>query len=179
MQAPSSPDPVSEPKAYQDHLLGLLGNDDPAEVQAGAAERWRSLVAEAGDRGRERPAPAEWSVIECLGHAVDAEVVSAARYRWILAHDEPPLIGYDQDLWVDRLHTPHDESADELLAFFEPIREANIALWARSSEEDRARSGVHAERGPESLDLLFRMIAGHDRFHLAQAGRALDAVSGG
>jgi hypothetical protein len=179
VQVPSSPDPVSEPKAYQGHLLGLLGDDDPAEVQAVAAERWRSLLTAADGHERERPAATEWSVVECLGHAVDAEVVSAARYRWILAQDEPPLIGYDQDLWVDRLHTPHQEDPVELLASFEPIRVANIALWRRSSEEDRARVGIHAERGPESFDLLFRMIAGHDRFHLAQAQRALDAVAGG
>jgi hypothetical protein len=36
---------------------------------------------------------------------------------------------------------------------------------------------VHAERGPESYELTFRLIAGHDRFHLAQARRALAAVS--
>ena len=36
---------------------------------------------------------------------------------------------------------------------------------------------MHAERGPESFDLSFRLIAGHDRFHVAQAGRALNAVS--
>jgi hypothetical protein len=35
---------------------------------------------------------------------------------------------------------------------------------------------MHAERGPETYDLSFRMIAGHDRFHLAQARRALAAV---
>jgi hypothetical protein len=35
---------------------------------------------------------------------------------------------------------------------------------------------MHAERGPESVDLTFRLMAGHDRFHLAQARRALDAV---
>jgi hypothetical protein len=35
---------------------------------------------------------------------------------------------------------------------------------------------MHAERGPESYELTFRLIAGHDRFHLAQAERALDAV---
>jgi hypothetical protein len=35
---------------------------------------------------------------------------------------------------------------------------------------------MHAERGPESLDLSFRLIAGHDRFHLGQAHRALDSV---
>jgi hypothetical protein len=177
MQAPTSPDPVAEPKAYQDHLLSLLGEDDPAEVQAGAVDRWRSLVADASANGHTRPRPSEWSVIECLAHAVDAEVVSAARYRWILAHHEPPLIGYDQDLWVDKLHAPRDEDPEELLWLFDPLRAANIALWARSSEEDRARVGIHAERGRESFDLLFRMIAGHDRFHEAQAQRALDAVT--
>ena len=44
--------------------------------------------------------------------------------------------------------------------------------------EDRARYGVHAERGPESYELTFRLIAGHDRFHLAQAGRTLAALRG-
>lgn len=180
MDVPSSPDPVSEPKAYQDHLLSLLGDDDPAQVQAGTTDAWRTLVSNEGKgTGYSRPAPAEWSAIECLAHAVDAEVVSAARYRWILAHDEPPLIGYDQDLWVDRLHAGRTTDPEELLQLFTPLRSANIALWANASEEDRARVGMHEERGPESFDLLFRMIAGHDRFHLAQARRALDAVSGG
>jgi hypothetical protein len=177
MDVPASPDPVSEPQAYQEHLLSLLGEDDPAEVQARAPELWRSLVVEAGDRGQARPASTEWSVIECLGHALDAEVVSTARYRWVLAHDEPPLIGYDQDLWVDTLHAGRDEDPGELLRLLEPLRVANIELWSRSSEEDRARVGLHAERGRESFSLLFRMLAGHDRFHMAQARRALDAVS--
>lgn len=177
MERPTSPDPISEPKAYQDHLLGLLGSDDPAEVQASACQAWRSLCDEAGAWIDVRPEPSEWSVIECLGHAVDAEIVSAARYRWILSHDEPPLIGYDQDLWADRLHAGRHEDPGSLLALFEPLRAANIALWARSSEEDRARVGVHAERGRESFDLLFRMIAGHDRFHMAQARRALEAAA--
>jgi hypothetical protein len=177
MDVPSSPDPVSEPKAYQDHLLSLLGHDDPAEVQAGAPALWRALVADAGDRRHVRPADREWSVVECLGHAVDAEVVTSARYRWILAHDQPPLIGYDQDLWADKLHAGREEDPDELLMLFEPLRTANVALWDRSEEEDRARVGIHAERGPESFDLLFRMLAGHDRFHMAQARRALQATA--
>ncbi len=176
MQRLSSPDPVSEPAAYQQHLLGLLGQDDPAEVQAGAVEAWRALVDETGDRLRDRPEPSEWSVLECLGHATDAELVVSGRYRWILAHDEPPLIGYDQDLWVDRLRH-HEDDPDELQAFLGALRSANLALWRKTPEGDRARVGVHAERGPESYELTFRLLAGHDRFHLAQARRALDAVS--
>jgi len=32
---------------------------------------------------------------------------------------------------------------------------------------------MHAERGPESYDLMFRMLAGHDRFHLNQMRETL------
>jgi hypothetical protein len=173
----TTPDPVGDPSGYQRHLLGLLGEDDPAVVQAATPVAWRSLVEEAGDRLRTRPEPREWSVLECLAHAADCEVVYAGRYRWIVAHDEPPLIGYDQDLWVDRLHDERDDP-DELLSVLETIRAANLAFWSRRSPEDLARVGIHGERGPESLDLSFRLIAGHDRFHLAQARRALDAVTG-
>jgi hypothetical protein len=105
----------------------------------------------------------------------DAEVVASARYRWILAHDEPELIGYDQELWAYRLHEPM-EPASEPAAFWDALRVANIALWGRTPEADRDRYGIHRERGPESYRLTFTLIAGHDRFHLAQAERALAAV---
>jgi hypothetical protein len=178
MPGPPSPDPVADPTGYQRHLLGLLGADDPAEVQASTPATWRALTDDAGDRVRERPEPGEWSVLECLAHAADAEVVASGRYRWIVAHDEPPLLGYDQALWVERLHHGRDEPVDELVSMLEALRTVNLALWRRSTEAERARVGIHAERGPESFDLTFRLIAGHDRFHLAQARRALVAVSG-
>ena len=170
-----SPDPISEPKAYQDHLIGLVGDDDPADVQVDGPRSIRDLLAEAGEAARERPEDGEWSVLECVAHIVDAEIVAAARYRWILAHDQPELIGYDQDLWVDRLHQPVEDGA-LLLDLFEPLRKADLDLWNRTPVEQRDRVGIHRERGPESFDLLFTMIAGHDRFHLAQAKRALVLV---
>jgi hypothetical protein len=174
-EAERSPDPVDEPKAYQDHLLGLLGDDDPAEVQSGAPARLRALVEEAGLELRTRPAPGEWSVLECIAHMVDAEVVMAGRYRFIVAHDEPTIMPYDQDLWVDRLHDS-DDDVDEMLALFEALRRANVALWAEATDEQKERVGLHLERGPESFALSFRMLAGHDRFHTAQAERALAAL---
>jgi hypothetical protein len=48
------------------------------------------------------------------------------------------------------------------------LRAANIRLWQRSSAPDRSRVAIHSERGPESFDLMFRMLAGHDRFHVNQ-----------
>ena len=64
----------------------------------------RALVDEAGDDLRARPEAGEWSVYQCVGHIADAEVVITGRYRWILAHDAPDILPYDQDLWADRLH---------------------------------------------------------------------------
>ncbi len=172
----TSPDPIRDAAAYQQSLLAALGGDDPAEVQAATPAVIRALVAEAGPDLRTRPEPGEWSVLGCLTHIADAELVMAGRYRWVVAHDEPEIIGYDQDLWVARLHEGDDPAA--MLALFEALRAANLALWARTSPADHERIGRHRERGAESFDLMFRMIGGHDRVHLAQARRALAQVRG-
>ena len=174
----TSPDPISEAAAYQASMLAALGGDDPAEVQAATPAAIRALIAEAGSDLRVRPAPGEWSVLECVGHLVDAEVVHGVRYRWIIAEDEPDIVGYDQDRWVAGLRHG-DDDPDELIALFEALRRANLALWRRFGATEGARIGRHRERGPESYDLTFRLIAGHDRVHLAQARRALEAVRAG
>jgi hypothetical protein len=169
-------DPVANPTEYQQLLLSMLGDDDPYAAQGETPGLLRQLVDSAGSNLAMRPAPEEWSALECMGHITDAEIVSAARYRWILAHDRPPLVPYDQDLWVGRLR--HAEAnPEDLLGLFGSLRAANLLLWNRSSAEDRARIGMHEERGPETYDLTFRLVAGHDRLHLRQARRALELVA--
>jgi len=111
-----------------------------------------------------------------VGHLADAELMASARYRWILSHERPELVAYDQDLFADALRYD-DADVEVLLTMFEALRAANLELWARTNEEQRAREGIHAERGPSSYDTLFREIAGHDRFHLAQIDRTLAAVN--
>ena len=173
-----TPDNVANPQGYQRHLVGLVGYDDPAAVQAGTVAEWRALVLEAGSDLRTRPEPGEWSVLECLGHAVDADLVMSARYRWALAEDDPDIAGYDQDRWVAALDHGRADPED-LLRLFEALRASNLVLWRAATPAGRARAVVHRERGPESLELMFTMTAGHDRFHLVQARRALGAVRAG
>jgi hypothetical protein len=168
-------DPVASPEAYRRLILSYLGEDDPAVVQAATAAHMRELVRTAGERLRDRPEPTEWSVIECLGHLVDSEFVASARMRWILAEDEPEIVGYDQDRWVDGLRH-RDDDPEELIMLFETLRASNLRLWAQTPVADRERFGRHTERGPESYGLIVRLGAGHDRFHLAQAERALAVV---
>jgi hypothetical protein len=176
--AMTSPDPVAQAETYRRYLLAALGEDDPGTAQAAAPALVRQLISDAGDDLRTAPSPGEWSVIELVGHMVDSELVSAARYRWILAQDEPDLVGYDQDLWTSALRH-RDGDAERLLVLFEALRAAHLELWKRSTPDERARVGIHRERGRESFDLLFRLLAGHDRVHLAQARAALETVRTG
>jgi hypothetical protein len=171
-------DPVAEPDAYRREILSWLGDDDPAAVQAATTAALRAIVREAGDQLRVRPEPREWSVIECVGHLVDAELVVATRVRWILAEDEPDIVGYDQDRWVDALRH-RDADPEDLIALFDAVRSSNLRLWAATPIAARERFGRHRERGPESYEMTVRLAAGHDRFHLAQAERALAAVRRG
>jgi hypothetical protein len=175
MDATVSPDPITQPKEYQEYLLAALGADDPADAQRSTPAALRALFTDGAGDLAAPPAPREWSALECAAHIFCAEIVASGRYRWILAHDEPPLIGYDQDLWVGRLPQDRAEPA-AMLDTFDALRASNVRLWAGTVEADRARVGMHAERGPESFDLTFRLIAGHDRIHLSQARRALAAV---
>jgi hypothetical protein len=94
---------------------------------------------------------------------------------WVLSETEPTLIGYDQTAWVAALDYSTVDAAS-LLDFFGALRRANVALWRRTPAADRTRVGLHAERGPESYELLFRMQAAHGRVHRAQAERALAVV---
>jgi hypothetical protein len=168
-------DPVNTPDAYRASLLAALGDDDPAVVQARTVDALRGLVADAGDDLRQRPASGEWSVLECIGHIADGELVVAARERWILAEDVPDIVGYDQALWVDRLEHNRDDPAI-LIELFAALRRSNLDLWARRAAADRDRVGRHRERGDESYGLTFRLAAGHDLIHLAQARRARETV---
>ena len=173
------PDPVAEAAAYQASLLAALGDDDPAEVQAGTVTAIRPLLAEAGPDVRTPPKPGEWSVLECLGHLADGELVVSGRYRWIIAEDTPAIVGYDQALWVAHLRH-RDDDPDELVAQLRcPPTARTWRSGSGSARSHGARIGMHSERGPESYDLTFRLAAGHDRIHLDQARRALAAVRAG
>src|SRR5260370_42598888 len=101
--AMTSPDSRADGRAYQQRLLALLGQDDPAEVAQATASAGQSLLKDAGSDLTRRPAAGEWSILELAGHLVDAEIVMSGRYRWAISQDDPPLVGYDQELWVARL----------------------------------------------------------------------------
>ena len=170
-----SPDPVSQPDAYRASVLAALGDDDLTVALASGPAALRQLIADAGDLLRVRPEPTAWSVLECIGHIVDAELVMSTRIRWIVSQDRPEIVGYDQDLWVEALRHNEDDP-DTLLALFDGLRRSNLDLWTRIPASAHDRVGIHRERGPESFLVTTQLAAGHVRVHTAQARRALELL---
>ena len=167
---PASSTPA-DTAAYVSALLGLLGNKDPVVVlheMPGALQRFLETVPAAIVTSPE--APGKWSIRDVIQHLADSELVGGFRLRMILAHDRPPLMGYDQDLWANRLRYC-DVDVRDALEQFTALRRANARIWERLTPADLTRVGVHSERGEESLEHLRRLYAGHDLLHLRQLER--------
>jgi hypothetical protein len=165
--------------AYITAVLGLLGERDPREVlEHTAAALDRACDGLTPDQVTRAEAPGRWSVGHVLQHMADSELVWGFRLRMVLAQHRPPLTGYDQDLWADRLGYD-DAIAAEAVNVFTVLRRANLRLVSRTSPADLRRVGVHAERGDESVAHMLRLYAGHDILHLNQIERIRRAVTGG
>lgn len=145
-----------------------LGDDDPVSVMARTPDRIRKLLRGLTEKQLEtKPAPGKWCIKEIVAHLADGEVILGSRYRFIGAHDRPPLPGYDQDAFVERLG-PMNAKAADLADDFAMARAVNLGLFERLPREAWDRVGLHAERGEESIRTTVATYAGHDRIHLAQ-----------
>ncbi len=161
--------------AYQQKLMGLLGNRDPIEVMSKTADVLAGFVeTKSPELMRTRPFPGKWTPNEIIGHLSDSEWVYGYRIRLILCQDKPVILGMDQDLWVaGQRH--NDRQPKELLTTFRNLRAANIELWRRMMPSDLLRVGRHNERGEESLGVMLKMNAGHDLSHIDQITRYVQA----
>jgi len=170
-------DPPQERARYAGAILDLLGDSEPLTVlrktPAALTQAFHGLTHA---QLRTPEGPGKWSIVHVLQHLADSDLVWGWRVRLILAHDRPVITGYDQDLWAERLHYA-DADPDEAKTTFDVLRRANVKLIDRATPAELQRSGVHSERGEESIEYLLRLYAGHDLLHLRQIDRIRAAVA--
>lgn len=158
-------------KTYTGAILDLLGDRKPLDVLKRTEKALGKAIDGLSKRQlSKREAPKKWSINHVMRHLADSEVVWGWRMRMVLAHDRPPITGYDQDLWADRLNYGAADAAQSLREFG-VLRSGNLRLLKSASPEDLKRVGVHAERGDESVEHMMKLYAGHDRLHLQQIER--------
>jgi uncharacterized damage-inducible protein DinB len=167
---------IEQARDYTTAILDLLGSREPMDVLTHTADAVRTAMAGVSEAQLSRPeSPGKWSMRQVVQHLADSDLVWGYRVRMVLAQERPPLTGYDQDLWAERLHYER-QPIDEALDRFAVLRRSNLWLLTHGSPADLQRVGVHAERGEESVGHMIRMYAGHDLLHLRQLERIRQAV---
>jgi hypothetical protein len=168
-------DPVTEFEQYRNELLAELGVHDPVAVLHTTLKEVEYLLAGASTgQLRQRPAEGEWSPSEVLNHLADSDLVFSVRARMMVTQDRPLLVGYDQEAWTDRFGGL-DATPQDTFERWRALRLANLRMIESLQPEEWERVGVHSERGEESVRLHVRLLAGHDRIHLAQFRVGLSA----
>lgn len=169
-------DPGTGAAAYIATLHAALGSRDPFAVLHATPDELRKAIAGLTAAQLKRPeAPGKWSILQVVQHLTHAELVGAFRYRMILAQDQPILVGYDQELWVERLGFAGLD-AEPALEEFGLLRRGDLRMLEASSPAQRRRAGLHTERGEESVTQMLRNYAGHDLVHLRQIARIKRAI---
>ena len=95
------------------------------------------------------------------------ELVGGYRLRLILSSPGTAIQAFDQDVWArtgryDRI------AVRSSLQLFTVLRQANLALLESLEPAEWDLSGVHAERGAETVRETAMYFAGHDINHFRQ-----------
>lgn len=166
-----------EAAAYTAAVIGLVGDAAPLSILSETEPILREAIRGLNKSELSTPETAgKWSINHVLRHLADSEIVWGWRMRMVLAHDRPPITGYDQDAWADRLRYGQAD-AEESIAEFGVLRGGNLRLLRQASADDMKRVGVHSERGEESVAHMMKLYAGHDLLHINQIRRVRAAVA--
>ena len=161
------------PQQYSQRILANAQGQDPLKVQSATTKKLARLIKGVPSaKLRKRPAPGKWSVVEILAHLADVEIAVGWRMRSILGAPGTPVQAFDQDAWVVAGHYDKRDPRKSV-ELHRALREANLALLKSLLPDQWKHFGQHAERGQESIEHIFRMIAGHDINHIRQIERIL------
>ncbi len=117
--------------------------------------------------------PGGWTVRQTVHHVADSHMNSQIRFRLALTEDEPPTIKpYHEDRWAELgdCKLPVDVS----LKLIDTMHERWVAMLRSLSEEQYARTFLHPETGPWTIDAALGLYAWHSLHHTAHITRLRD-----
>jgi len=160
------PKPSSDEHAeYYAKYIRLVGDDALAALRAQSASTPRMLSGLSEAQAMFRYAPEKWCVKEVVGHIIDSERVFSYRALRIARADRTPLPGFDENAWVPAGHFDR-RSIKDLMAAYETVRAATVALLSSFDEEALVRRGI-ANDQEVSVRALAHIMAGHELHHVA------------
>ena len=160
----SRPAPTEHAPYYGKYIALVTENDAIAALQSQLADALPLLRGVPESKGDHRYAPGKWTIKEVLGHLIDAERVFAYRALRFARHDETPLPGFDENIYVPAGNFGA-RSLAELIEEFEVVRKASLLLFRPLDAAAWNRAGVASDNLMSVRALAF-VIAGHGRHHV-------------
>jgi uncharacterized damage-inducible protein DinB len=112
-----------------------------------------------------RPGPGSWSIAEVVAHLADADLVIADRMKRVISEENPSLLAFDENAWIERLGS-NQMPVEEAVNLFAANRHWMTRILRALPETDFARAGMHSETGRKTLAELLAGAVGHLDHHL-------------
>ena len=106
-----------------------------------------------------------WTGRQVIHHIPDSHINAYVRTKWLLTEEQPSIKAYDEKAWAE-LPDATGAPIEVSLALVDAVHQRWSALLDALPDEAFARTLVHPERGPMTLDTLVQMYAWHGRHHL-------------
>jgi len=111
-----------------------------------------------------------WTVRQLVHHLADSHANAYIRVKLALTERDPTIKPYDQDAWV--LLTDNEIVSPLVsLTMFTAIHERLVAVLQALEPAHFARTLVHPENGPMTLDHLIALYAWHGDHHVQHLQR--------
>ena len=96
------------------------------------------------------------TIAQVLVHLQDAETAFADRVRRIVAEENPPLMAWDENKFVERLKYD-EQSAEDAAALIGLLRRQLTRVLRKLSDADCQRAGQHSQAGRQTVtDVLVK-----------------------
>ncbi|HET7144731.1 MAG TPA: DinB family protein [Anaerolineales bacterium] len=162
----TSPTPEEYAQFYADYVQRAVQRGDVfAALYKQIDELNAAFGAMTSEQARFKPAPAEWSIKEVIGHLNDVERVFSYRLLRISRNDKTPLAGFEQEDYVREAGFDNCPLSD-LISEFEFLRRANC-LVVKNMTDDCTRHIGTASGVAVSARALIYMLVGHVDHHMA------------
>ena len=121
------------------------------------------------------PAPGKWTAREIVHHLADSEMMAAIRLRLLVATPSPTILGYDQEVFANRLYYK-DRPTGASVDAFNAARRTTAEILDRLSEVEWLREGTHSEIGRYTIERWLEIYSGHAHAHADQIRVAREAA---
>ena len=108
-----------------------------------------------------------WTVRQLVHHIADSHLHAYIRTKFAAAEDTPTVKPYDENVWV-RFADAEEASVDLSIGLLENLHARWAYFWRCLPEGAFARTLLHPENGPMTLDLCLASYTWHGKHHTAQ-----------